>query len=207
MSNPNKRRPLVGLMTRDEAWKLLQPYAERLHGWLQDAWDWVQSQLNQDPERRATFDCSTIAAMVYDRFKFLVKGGLDSDKRLSFVEHGRMLNVALDGALIIRMKKLDRTLSSRNIHTRNQESMYCQQLRFEGIGDRATNVTFGYTTDITSTALRRVCFTCPIGWTRNQWHIQLSGTDESGAFLFDPHGFNNGLPGPNVGRERKADEA
>jgi hypothetical protein len=187
---PKRRGPRRGLLSRTEAWEVLGPYADQLHGWLQDAWDWVRAILTQDPERDATLDSSTVAGMVSDRFAFLLEAELDEDHQVQLARTGRMLRATIDGQVTLRFKKLDRRLRSSNIDTHNQENIYCQHL-LGNFGVRPTNVTFGYVASPTGTAIAAVHFTCPLDWSRNLWAIQLAGLDEEGAFLFDPHGFGD----------------
>jgi len=183
------------------------PISPTFTEWLNRAWDWVQAILDQDPERRASFDEITVASMIYCRFCFHMKNGLIGDKRVQLITNGRMTRASIDGELIIRFKKLDRTLRSRNIATGNQERIYNQQYRLEEIGDRPTNVTFGYFTDSLGTKLLGVYFACPKNWSANLWVVRVGGPDESGEFLFDPHGIDRGPAEVAVGRERKASEA
>lgn len=169
------------------------PYADQLHGWLQDAWDWVRAILDQDHEREISLDPSTVAGMVSDRFGFLMEAGLDPDPQVKLARTGRMIRATIDGQdgqVTLRFKKLDERLRSSNVDTHNQESIYCQHLLGK-FGLRPTSVTFGYVATPAGTEIGAVHFTCPITWSRNLWSIQVGGTDEEGAFLFDPHGFGD----------------
>ncbi len=190
--NP-KRRSRTDLLTRAKAWEILEPLTERLYGWIDRSWDWVQDILEKDPERRAIFDPSTVAAMVYDHFKTLMASGFHEEPSVEMVAEGRMARAFIGGKIILRFKKLDRQLRSRNIGTKNQESIYNQQFYLDGFPGRPTNITLGYVSDLSETKLAGVYFTCPRSFSTNHWMIQVGGTgNENGRLLFDPHGFDGG---------------
>ncbi len=201
------RRPRHGLKTRDEAWKLLEPYAKSLFTGIQAAWDWAQRILDQDPERRAVLHDITTAAMINDHFVFQVKNGLIAGAKVDLMTTGRMVRVSLAGELVLRMKKLDKMLRSKNIATKNQEEIYHQQGWIDGLDSRPTNITFGYVTGLAGTKIVAVYFTCPKSYSRNHWHIRIAGIDEGGTMLFDTSGFGGGPGAPVVGRGKKAEEA
>jgi hypothetical protein len=202
MRNP-KYRTRSDLKTREEAWPIIEPYAQQFYDWLNDAWTWVQKILDDDPERRAIMDSSTVSSMVYDRFRFLMKNGLLGDKHIMLIAEGRMTRASINGEIVLRFKKFDKRLTSHNAITGNQDLIYNQQYRLEDIGERPTNVTFGYITDITATKLAGVYFTCPKSWRQNKWTIKVGGSDESGAMLFDPNGFGGTPSEPVVGTKEK----
>lgn len=203
MSDKPNRKPRRNLLSRSEAWQLLEPIAPQLYSWLQDSWEWVQAILDEDPERRSVLDPSTIAGMVYDRFKTLLKSGLHDNPSIEFVDHGRMTRALVGGKAILRFKKFDEQLRSRNIGTKNQESICHQQYYLDGVPARPTNITFGYVTDLAGASLQAVYFTCPDGWDSNHWIIKVGGAEEDGALLFDPHGFDDAPDELRLGSKKK----
>ncbi|OWY70731.1 hypothetical protein B7486_14090 [cyanobacterium TDX16] len=209
MRNSETRRERSNLLSLEQAWPIIGPHAEKLHDWLVDAWDWVQEILSQDDERRATLDESTVAAMVYDRFVFLMKSGLSGNKKICLHSIGRMVRVRFrggdNGDAVLRLKKFDSRLRSRNIATLNQEKIYFQNFTFEGMADKPTNITFGYVTDLSGTSLKGVYLTCPISFARNKWSKQLSGIDDTGSLVYDPSRFGEPLFAPVLGKKKKAE--
>jgi hypothetical protein len=141
----------------------------------------VQAILDEDPDRRVTFDVSTQAAMVFNRFVILTARRLEGNAKVRLKRSGRMMTINFGSGLILRFKKFDDKLRSRNIRTNSQALIYWQ-MTLDGM-DPATNVTFGYQTDVTARNVTGVFFTCPVGWSKNKWVIPVDEQAE-GALPF-----------------------
>jgi hypothetical protein len=159
------------LVTQQEAEEILAPYSDGLKADFWQSWQWVQDILDQDPERRATLDPSTVAAMIFNRFVVLAIRRLTSDKNVVIRKHGRMMKVTFADKLSLRFKKFDENLCGSNVHTINQMFIYWQ-MEFDGM-DSPTEVTFGYTVDASGRRVTGLYVTCPIGWKENIWKITL----------------------------------
>jgi len=198
MRRKPKRRTRAGLLTRDQVWNIIRPYANQLYDWVIESWDWVQTILDQDSERRATLDEGTVYSMVYNRFVFLMKSGLSSDSKVEFHAVGRMTRAQIRSEIALRFKKLDPRLRSKNIGTHNQDIIYNQQLELDGISTKLTNITLGYVTDKANTRIKYVYFTCPKGYSHNAWNIRLNEESEGGSLQFSPQDIDGGPSAPLI---------
>lgn len=180
-------RPHV--ITRDAARPLLDPYIPGLLDDFHLSWDWVQAILDQDPERRETFDSSTQAAMIFNRFVVMFGRRYGADESVELKKSGRMMRALIaDKRLALRFKKLaekeDGSLCAGNVKT-NAQSLIYNQMTFEQMGaTRPTEVTFGYTVDETNTTCTGIYLTCPISWYSNKWTMQIEGEDLEGTLPF-----------------------
>lgn len=158
------------LVSREQASKILEPFTERLVDTLDQAWNWVQDILDEDTERRLTFDSSLEAAMINRRFVDLSRIWLEQESGVKIQMFGRHMSVLIDGGLNLRFKKLDSKLKSGNVRTNRQDEKYNQTL-FDL--NKHTEVTFGYVLTPAGNDIHGLYITCPIGWTRNAWMIAL----------------------------------
>lgn len=187
MNNRFVERP--GVLTEEQAKSLLDPYRQGLVDDFHGSWDWVQAILEQDAERRATFDTSTIAAMVFNRFVVLTGRRLEGDGDVSLRKHGRMMRALIGGGRVaLRFKKLTKkmngALCAGQIQTNAQVRIF-YQLGFDGMEDaQPTEITFGYTTDEANTVVTGLYFTCPISFYQNKWTTVLEGGDSEGTLPF-----------------------
>src|SRR4051794_19407819 len=96
-----------GILSEEQAKPILEPYIPGLIDDFHTSFDWVQAILDQDPERRATFDTSTTAAMVFNRFVVLMGRRLDGSDGVDVRKYGRMMRALLGGGRVaVRFKKL-----------------------------------------------------------------------------------------------------
>jgi hypothetical protein len=179
-----------GLLTQAQAFPIIQPYLPGLISDFTDGWEWVQAILDQDAERRATFDASAQAAMVFCRFVRLTGNRFGADPNIELRKSGRMLRALIAKRVALRFKKLSLKLNGHliagNIKTNAQALIY-YQLGFDGMQDaRPTEVTFGYTTDRANVDVTGVYLTCPISWYSNKWVIPLMADDAEGRLPFAP---------------------
>jgi hypothetical protein len=153
-----------------------------------NSWFWVQEILDQDYERRLTFDASAQASMVFCRFVVSTGRRLEGDLKVVLKKSGRMLRAVIDQRVALRFKKLtlkrDGSLIAGNVKTNAQGLIY-YQLGFDGMQDaRPTEVTFGYTTDATNTSITGVYMTCPISWYANKWTIPFMSEEGEASLPF-----------------------
>jgi hypothetical protein len=175
------------IVSKEDAQKILEKYLPGLWEDFQAAWQWVQDILDQDPERRSTFDSSAQAAMIFLRLSVLAVRRLYGQPGIQIKKHGRMVKITFDGRLSLRFKKFGDGVYGANIHTNTQMYMY-YQFEFEGM-ESPTEVTFGYKTDAAGRNVTGVYITCPIGWRVNKWIITLAD-EENGMLPFvspQPH--------------------
>ena len=166
---PQRRAHLI---SRTDAEAVLAPWTPLLRDTLKEAWDYVQTLLDGEPSARLSFDRATRASMVYDRFVVLLEQRLFGQQGVQVTRRGKMLLVLIGGRIRLRFKRLDGQLRSKNIPTAQQCGLY-HQMTIPGLEDRATNVTFGYVTDVTDRKLRGVYFACPVSWSKNAWVIPI----------------------------------
>ncbi|MCC6682502.1 MAG: hypothetical protein IT445_16500 [Phycisphaeraceae bacterium] len=171
-----------GLLSEQQALAILQPYLPGLMDDFRDSWDWVQDILDGDPERRSTFDGSTVAGMIFNRCVVLFGRRLDSDPKVKLKKTGRMLRALIDGKVALRFKKLTKKrngqLCSGNVKTNAQGLIYWQ-MGFDGVEEsRPTEITFGYTADILNTNFTGIYLACPISWYTNKWIATLDGGEQ-----------------------------
>ena len=139
--------------------------------------------MDQDPERRVTFDAGLEATMVNMRFVHLARQRFEELEKVAVKMHGRHMAVTLDGGLRLRFKKFDDKLRSGNVKTNRQREIY-HQYEIEGI-ESPTDVTFGYATNPAGTNISGVYVTCPVGWRENAWMIAVRDPGlEDGYQLF-----------------------
>jgi hypothetical protein len=186
MNNKWAERP--GILTAEQAKPILEPYVPGLMDDCGIAFDWVQAILDQDPDRRMTFDTSTVAAMIFNRFVLLWAARLQSDPRVTIRKSGRMMRALIDNRVALRFKKLAKkmngSLCGGNVRT-NAQSLIYYQLGFDGMEDAyPTEITFGYVADPANRSLHGMYLTCPIGWDRNKWAIVLDGEQGTDALPF-----------------------
>ncbi len=167
--NKNTLMKRKNLLSRDEARAIVEPHIETLVDNLEEAWDWVQAILDQDPERRVTFDTSLEATMISQRFILLTRQKLEGQEGIVIKMHGRHMTVMLAGAVNLRFKKFDQKLRSGQVKTNRQWAIYHQ----DSFIDDPTEITFGYVTTPAGDKIHGVYITCPIGWSRNAWMIAL----------------------------------
>lgn len=170
------------IISQEEAKALLEPHLPLLEEDFKAAWDFVQDILNQDPERRSTFDISTQAAMIFNRFVRLTHKRFNDVPGVLLKSSGRMMKMIINGKLSLRFKKFDGKLRSKNVRTNQQLKMYFQ-LQLDGM-DTATEVTFGYKTDATGLNVTGVYVTCPVGWGTNRWVIVVNEREQGDALPF-----------------------
>jgi len=187
----DKKRPFIerpGLLTQAQAFPIIEPYLPGLVDDFKGSWEWNQAILDEDPERRLTFDASAQAAMVFCRFVVLTGRRLEGDPKVVLRKSGRMLRALIEKAIAIRFKKLQLKMNGHlvagNIKTNAQGLIY-YQLGFDGMQNaRPTEVTFGYTTDKSNTLVTGIYLTCPISWYSNKWVIPLESEDAAGTLPF-----------------------
>lgn len=177
-----------GLLTQAQAFPIIQPYLPGLLEDFNQSWEWNQAILDEDPERRATFDASTQAAMIFCRFVVLVGRRLNQDSNVDLKKNGRMLRAIINRRVALRFKKLhlkkNGQLCAGNVKT-NAQGMIYYQLGFDEMQDaRPTEVTFGYMTDSLNVSVAGIYLTCPISWHTNKWVIPLMGEESEGALPF-----------------------
>lgn len=182
---------------RDEADKILKPLYPTLYGAFEDAWNWVQGILEQDPDRRRTFGPSTVAAMVYERFVALLLPMVAGNPDIKVVKSGRMIRLRIANKITLRFKRLTNKLRSGNVRTQAQHDIYMNLL---DVSDGATSVTFGYVVAKAVSAIRGVYVTCPKNWKENFWMIPLRDDAAGGMPLFTPAPLPPTLPLPDIGR-------
>jgi hypothetical protein len=178
-----------GVLSEDQAKPYLEPYTAGLVEDFHEGWDWVQAILEQDTERRVTFDTSTVAAMVFNRFVVLTGRRLDGDDGVLLRKHGRMMRALIgNGRIALRFKKLTKkmngALCAGQIQTNAQVRIF-YQLGFDGMEDaKPTEITFGYTTDEANTIVTGLYFTCPISFYNNKWAMVLEGGENEDRLPF-----------------------
>lgn len=163
-------RPRSQIIGRTDAEATLSPLIPLFRTHFQEAWYWVQNILNDDADRRRTLDPATVCNMVYDRFIKQILPELETEG-VEIERTGRMVRFRVD-QIVLRFKRLDKKLRSRNIPTLNQHRIYHQMDLFD-IDDAATAVTFGYVLDNSRLTVRGVYFVCPKNYTENLWMIPI----------------------------------
>ena len=177
-----------GLLTQAQALPILEPYLLGLLDDFASSWDWVRLILDEDNERRMTFDASAQAAMVFCRFVTLIGRRLNADPNVELKKSGRMLRALIAKRVALRFKKLrlkrNGQLVAGNVKT-NAQGMIYYNLGFDGMQDaRPTEVMFGYTTDATNTSVSGLYVTCPISWYSNKWVIPFMPDSGEGSLPF-----------------------
>ena len=195
------------LLKLPQAQEILRPHLPGLYADFQEAWDWVEAIFDQDPERRATFDASIHAAMVFHRFVVLSYRRFTGHETVKVKRAGRMMTINLGGGLLLRFKKFNKDLHSCNVKTNTQARIYWN-LTFEGM-EPATCVTFGYKLDPANRKVVGVYVTCPVGWDRNEWVLPINEASSETIPMFggDPQPTAPQAPGFTIIplAEKKAD--
>lgn len=173
-----------GLISRDEAETLLKPFLPLLSECIDSAWSWAQQILDEDPGRRKTLDPSTQASMVYNKLVELVEEKLTGEPGIDLLRKGRMLSVCFFRKVVVRFKKFDWQLRSKNVKTNRQRKIYYQQFELEGIADKPTSLTLGYVVDPLGRELLSLHLTCPISYSRNRWSIQIKAHRDENILPF-----------------------
>lgn len=173
----------IAVLSRQEVEAILEPWLPMLREKFHEAWGWVQDDLNEKPDRRATFDSSTVSAMIYDRFKRIILPEFDGKPGVKIERRGRMIRIRIDNKVCLRFKRLDRKLRSGNIRTRSQKAIYHQQPYLIDVVDRATALTFGYVPDASKSDVRGLYVTCPKNFRENHYMIVLDDQSDATSLL------------------------
>ena len=186
-------------LTEAEARPIFEPYITGMVDDLHSSFDWVQEILDEKDDRRSTFDLSTQAAMVFDRFVLIAGRRFGANRDALLHKSGRMLRVLLGGKrAALRFKKLRKDrygrLISSNVKTKAQTSIY-YQMGFEGMDDaKPTEFTFGYTSNLANTEVTGLYITCPASYNSNKYVITVEGGEEENTRLFAGSPSGDGTP-------------
>jgi|SRR5579884_2871797 len=161
-----------GIISLQEAEPILEPYLSMVLKCIRtpiEQWKGVCEReplfvMDLDPRARANIINSHVVASVEKRFA-KVKG-----VRLTR-DHG-FLVLIIGERIVVRFKKLDEKLRSRNYMTNQQWKLYYQE-DLPGLPPGATVVIAGYRLDPTGMLLNDVHVVCPVG-SQNKWAIPVA---------------------------------
>ena len=163
-----------GLLTYNQSVALIGDDLPGMQDDCQAALEYVDADLDGEPERRATYEPSTIAAMVFNRFVVLAERRFLSRA----TRRGRMLTISFGGRLLVRFKKLNRHLLTGNVDTKSQ-----RQIRYQGLLEAVVGPTvavFGYRLDASGRRLEGIYLTCPKRYDANHWAERLDDNGRGG---------------------------
>jgi hypothetical protein len=172
------------MRSRDDGIKILGPFLQRLAQCIAQAW----RDLEQIPAMiRADMSPRSRAAMVNDRIVVHARREFERDPSVAFTRgRGGLFLLAIRGSFLLRFKKLDAKLRSRNIPT-TQASLFEQQhsLELPGMPPAMTHLNAGYILNRMQTEIAATYVTCPVG-KRIEWSVDLASVSFGDVVTMPP---------------------
>ncbi len=159
-------------LTRREARVILQPIEDRIRECFDAAWADYQTMYRASQHIHSS-RCR--ANIIYDHVVYHAKRLLSGVPGVEFLESRGLLLVRVQGALLLRFKKLNSALRSSNIPTL-QVIAYLEQLELPGMPPAAIRLQAGYLLNGLQTAIQGVYVTCPSG-SEIAWHWEIPAAE------------------------------
>lgn len=150
-------------VSQSEAESLIKPHYQLLLGCYKDAWSQWQRLEAEEPDLGAR----TRATYLSDRIWYLVKLRFQGVDGVRVFENTTIRVLIIDERLMIRFKKLDKRLRSKNVQTK-QQVLWVLQLPIPDIPDMP-RLTFGYVLNRLQTDIERFAVTMPKGKSVAWW--------------------------------------
>ena len=122
------------------------------------------------PELKAIMSRVTRAGFIHDFMVEHADKAFDALHDVRRADRNGLIMYAFADSIVLRFKKLDDELTSRNHRTRQSDAYLWQQMEFEGL-EAPTFLQAGYVLNDLGTALEGMYLACPNG-RRNLWVIQ-----------------------------------
>jgi hypothetical protein len=164
------------LLDQAQAASLIAPVAPLLSGELHGAFkDWT-TVLQNNPDETGGLCARVRWGFIHDRWVYrLTRAVAGGDYPMLRLGKSRGLNVAVvSDRIVLKLKKLDPGLRSRNIQTGQTVAFDNQQLVVPSEYGRVTNATGGYVPDSAGAEPGRIVVVCWDGRTR-LWTVPLDG--------------------------------
>lgn len=127
----------------------------------------------------------TRASLVRDHIVEQVKKVFDEIEGIKIIQKRGLLLVSIEGKLLLRFKKFDRRMLTRNNPTQ-QAFRFSEQLSIPGFPPAATNINVGYMPNELWTDVFKVLITCPNGSASINWYIDITSDVKSVSPLVLP---------------------
>ncbi len=170
------------LLTKPLATRIIKPHSEVLVGCFDGAFDDWAKILGSRPTETAGLSTRTRTCFIHDRVVYRLQVAENAGETPGLrVRKVRGLNVAiLNDRLMLKFKKLDNRLRSRNIPTGQTIAFDHQTPLIASSVGRVTNATSGYVADDTTGSGAAIVVVC---WNGEDqfWDIPLRGGSAEGA--------------------------
>jgi hypothetical protein len=159
--------------TLDQARIDFGPYVDRLRGCIKTAIANYQTEIGRFAYRHTK---RSEASLIHDYMVDAVKAEFDGESGISFSTYRNLFTVNFFHKYLIKLKKHDRKLRTRNVPTQLVLDWLDQgQLDLPGMPDEATNLHLGYQPGMTL-ATSKIWLTCPDGSVLD-WKWELAGEE------------------------------
>ena len=194
------------LRNRESAAALLKPHLGTLLQTIEDSLgDW-HKLLSESPTLTGGLTGRTRANFVHDRMVIRLSAVLSEHPGLRVKRKGQLILVIVEDQMVLKLKKLDKRLRSRNVRTTQADNFFKQEMLDESVFE-GTNATAGYVLDKLSAMPTNMVVVC---WHNEAklWEIDMND-DESGKggvlVVFDGGPGNDDVG--SASRTRVRDEA
>jgi len=168
------------ISTPAQAAEFLRPFKPTLSGAIRGAFEDYAKLLTNSPKETAGLSAQHHRRYIHDRTVFhLNRAELEAavaGLRLEKVRGGLYV-VILRDQMVLKLKKLDVTLRSKNIQTGQTKAFNVQESLLSPDVGRVTNATSGYVPDVLAGGIGRLLVVCWDGGNR-LWNIALDDAEE-----------------------------
>lgn len=165
-----------GIVSLDEAEQLLGPSLPLIRDCFDQMVAEVADVLARDPEFAATLTTRSKASIVNDHVVRAIETRFAGKPGIRITRDRGFLVLIVNDRIVVRFKKLDRKLRSRNILT-NQQRALLRQENLPGLPPDCTVVVAGYRLGASGLQILDSHVVCPVG-SRNKWDIPLNAPAE-----------------------------
>lgn len=158
------------LISQDEAEELLEPYLRKLGECLEAGWQAWRRLSNDSPATARALSTRSRASIVADHIRDAAKAAFADVEGVRLTESRGFLTLTIAEQLLVRFKKMSRSLKTSSVPT-NQQLRFSYQLPLEGF-PQLTNATAGYVLDPLATSIEQMVVTCTIGKHR-EWVLAV----------------------------------
>ena len=197
------------VMTEAQARSALKPHFDRLVECLLYGWSEWENLGRRNRAYRKDLSKSARARLVYDHVAARARANFAGVKGVHVSDRQGFITVTFGDAILLRFKKLDRSLRHRGIPT-IQQQLFAEQLPLPGL-PVMTNLVAGYVLDPLEQAIDRLVVTCS-GGDQLYWSFDLPTSGAGGILPMPATGGGSPPVAPRVAakgrrREGSAQEA
>lgn len=172
-------------ISQEEAEKILEPHKNQFRDCVINAWNDYNNYYSDVKHKHSA---RTRANILYDHMVDSARLKFDGMSEISLIDINGSFLISIGNMLIIRFKKLDNEMKSRNYPTQ-QALAFMDQLTLPGI-PVAARLIVGYQLNELQTNIKSILVTCPNG-SQIDWHSELKGETSENLIKFPGETNNN----------------